>query len=75
MSRMKLLIALAAMLVIGAALGFGITRWSTKVSPAAVENDRKVLYWHDPMWPDVKFDKPGKSCPSTPTRRRTHKSR
>jgi len=23
--------------------------------------ERKVLYWHDPMKPDVKFDKPGKS--------------
>ncbi|MGH8208950.1 MAG: efflux RND transporter periplasmic adaptor subunit, partial [Steroidobacteraceae bacterium] len=30
-------------------------------SSSAVEADRKVLYWHDPMKPDVKFDKPGKS--------------
>jgi membrane fusion protein, copper/silver efflux system len=29
---------------------------------AAPEKDsRKVLYWHDPMKPEVKFDKPGKS--------------
>jgi membrane fusion protein, copper/silver efflux system len=31
---------------------------SATVSPA---DKRKVLYWHDPMRPEVKFDKPGKS--------------
>ena len=30
-------------------------------SSSAVEADRRVLYWHDPMKPEVKFDKPGKS--------------
>ena len=25
------------------------------------EAGRKVLYWHDPMYPQQKFDKPGKS--------------
>ncbi|WP_145555055.1 efflux RND transporter periplasmic adaptor subunit [Yersinia canariae] len=31
-------------------------------SPAAtVENNRKVLYWYDPMSPSQRFDKPGKS--------------
>ncbi|HRE13589.1 MAG TPA: heavy metal-binding domain-containing protein, partial [Usitatibacteraceae bacterium] len=24
-------------------------------------NGRKVLYWHDPMYPTQKFDKPGRS--------------
>jgi Cu(I)/Ag(I) efflux system membrane fusion protein len=28
---------------------------------AAPTGDRKVLYWHDPMVPGQKFDKPGKS--------------
>ncbi|WP_211454302.1 efflux RND transporter periplasmic adaptor subunit [Collimonas antrihumi] len=27
----------------------------------AGDSDKKVLYWHDPMVPDQKFDKPGKS--------------
>lgn len=27
----------------------------------AASNDKKVLYWHDPMVPSQKFDKPGKS--------------
>jgi Cu(I)/Ag(I) efflux system membrane fusion protein len=31
---------------------------ATKVDPA---NGRRVLYWHDPMSPGSRFDKPGKS--------------
>jgi Cu(I)/Ag(I) efflux system membrane fusion protein len=27
----------------------------------SASGERKVLYWHDPMTPSVKFDKPGKS--------------
>lgn len=27
----------------------------------ATQSERKVLYWHDPMVPGAKFDKPGKS--------------
>jgi len=62
MNRTKLLIAFVATLVVGAALGFGITRWTAKSSePVATEGGRKILYWHDPMKPDVRFDKPGKS--------------
>ncbi|MCY1271449.1 Cation efflux system protein CusB [compost metagenome] len=30
-------------------------------SAAAAANERKVLYWYDPMYPQQKFDKPGKS--------------
>jgi len=30
-------------------------------SPAVPQAERKVLYWHDPMHPQQKFDKPGKS--------------
>ena len=30
-------------------------------SAANASKDRKVLYWHDPMVPGQKFDKPGKS--------------
>lgn len=28
---------------------------------AAGEGERKVLYWHDPMYPKTQFDQPGKS--------------
>src|SRR3569623_876245 len=34
---------------------------SADASPKAGEPDKKVLYWHDPMVPGQKFDKPGKS--------------
>ena len=30
-------------------------------TPAPAEAGRKVLYWHDPMVPGPRFDKPGKS--------------
>ncbi len=30
-------------------------------TPASAEASRKVLYWHDPMVPAQRFDKPGKS--------------
>ena len=30
-------------------------------SAAAPAGERKILYWHDPMFPQQKFDKPGKS--------------
>jgi Cu(I)/Ag(I) efflux system membrane fusion protein len=30
-------------------------------APAAQEEERKVLYWYDPMYPATHFDKPGKS--------------
>ena len=39
---------------------------SMEAKPAAAATapqnaDRKPLYWHDPMYPQQKFDKPGKS--------------
>ena len=33
--------------------------WRLPAAPAS--GDRKVLYWHDPMVPGPRFDKPGKS--------------
>ena len=40
------------------------TEGSASTSPAQAtgnKTDRKVLYWHDPMVPGPRFDKPGKS--------------
>ncbi len=34
---------------------------ATAVAPAAVQGERRVLYWYDPMAPAQHFDKPGKS--------------
>ncbi|HEU4693455.1 MAG TPA: efflux RND transporter periplasmic adaptor subunit [Vicinamibacterales bacterium] len=63
-------VALIATLLGGAALGYwlaerrapgagGASHETGAAKPAPAE--RQVLYWYDPMRPDVKFDKPGKS--------------
>jgi Cu(I)/Ag(I) efflux system membrane fusion protein len=58
-----------ALAIVGyGAYEFGMRRgMSTMASPSAAQpaqatgSERKVLYWHDPMVPGVRFDKPGKS--------------
>ena len=34
---------------------------SAPAAPATPAKERKILYWHDPMVPGARFDKPGKS--------------
>lgn len=56
--------ALAAALAIGGVsfyLGRSTSGHSAGPAVAASSNERKVLYWHDPMVPGQRFDKPGKS--------------
>jgi membrane fusion protein, copper/silver efflux system len=55
--NVKLLGAAVAMLILGAAAGYWIAQQQTETKPGT----RKVLYWHDPMVPNARFDKPGKS--------------
>lgn len=45
-----------ALIVVGAA-----TTDAGSAGPAIARAERKPLYWHDPMVPNAKFDKPGKS--------------
>ncbi len=62
MNRPGIALSLAVMLAVGAALGFGVTRWlGSDGAHVTEQGGRKILYWHDPMRPDVRFDKPGKS--------------
>ena len=68
MNKRIVLAAVAAAVVIGAAgygvYSLGMTRGMSMGgdSPAAdAQQGRRVLYWHDPMVPGQKFDKPGKS--------------
>jgi membrane fusion protein, copper/silver efflux system len=63
-TRTVLIVSIA--LVMLAAGGYalwalGMTQGMKMAAPAAVASERKVLYWHDPMVPGQKFDKPGKS--------------
>lgn len=61
-----------AVLIVGAAFGYWLAHSRMKPdAPSAAtagtaaaipaKGERKVLYWHDPMVPGAKFDKPGKS--------------
>ena len=48
------------------ALGIGVGAWwghtpNAAIAPVSKVDEPKVLYWHDPMMPTQKFDKPGKS--------------
>jgi Cu(I)/Ag(I) efflux system membrane fusion protein len=61
--KRKLIIG-AALALLFAATGYGAYRLGMKQgmshAPAALDG-RRVLYWHDPMVPGQRFDKPGKS--------------
>ncbi len=67
---MKAPAVIAVVVVLTAAAGVGGYRYamhrmaqtpSASSHAAAPSGDRKVLYWYDPMVPQQKFDKPGKS--------------
>ncbi|MFZ3321459.1 MAG: efflux RND transporter periplasmic adaptor subunit [Usitatibacter sp.] len=60
------LVALVVAALVLAAAGYGL--WSLgrsqgmkMAAPAAPAQKKQVLYWHDPMVPGPRFDKPGKS--------------
>jgi Cu(I)/Ag(I) efflux system membrane fusion protein len=59
------IVALIVTAVLAGATGFFIASRRSSANPAyptaVPQTQRRVLYWHDPMRPDVKFDKPGKS--------------
>ena len=70
MKRTALVMSLGLAGALLAAGGFFIGRSSSQPArtlsvavapPAASTGERKVLYWHDPMVPGPRFDRPGKS--------------
>jgi Cu(I)/Ag(I) efflux system membrane fusion protein len=65
MNRRIVIVVIGAFAVL-AATGFGAYRLGIRTgahdaAPAAGHASRRVLYWHDPMVPGQRFDKPGKS--------------
>ncbi|MFC4312546.1 efflux RND transporter periplasmic adaptor subunit [Steroidobacter flavus] len=56
----KLIAAVFVALLVGVGIGFAISRHPAN-QPSVEKTERKVLYWHDPMSPGARFDKPGKS--------------
>jgi len=65
MSRGQWMGALAAiaLIALGGLGGFWWAHHSMQGGPgaSAPQPGKKILYWHDPMYPQQKFDKPGKS--------------
>ncbi|HEU4691990.1 MAG TPA: efflux RND transporter periplasmic adaptor subunit [Vicinamibacterales bacterium] len=61
-SRAQWLIATVALIAIAGAGGYWLASRNHDAGGQSVAgSERKVLYWHDPMVPGVRFDKPGKS--------------
>ena len=65
MSARAWIVVLLLTAVLAGASGFFLASHRSsaelKGHAASEHSGRKVLYWHDPMRPDVKFDKPGRS--------------
>lgn len=65
--QLKLIVAAVTVLIVGLAGGywFALQRMQSAgpgTRPTAgAQGERQVLYWHDPMVPNARFDKPGKS--------------
>ncbi|HEX4971229.1 MAG TPA: efflux RND transporter periplasmic adaptor subunit [Steroidobacteraceae bacterium] len=57
--HLKLMAAAVAILIIGIAGGYWFAEHRTQ--SVAQDAGRRILYWHDPMVPSARFDKPGKS--------------
>ena len=58
---MKRLVFVVVVAAIAAAGGYWFAMQRMDHPPAQAQSERKVLYWYDPMYPQQKFDKPGKS--------------
>ena len=61
MNRAKLSVLVIVVLAVGTALGFWLGHRDEPRNDAVATNGKSILYWHDPMVPNVRFDKPGKS--------------
>ncbi|HAU5068492.1 TPA: efflux RND transporter periplasmic adaptor subunit [Citrobacter amalonaticus] len=48
-------------IAVGGYTYFAATHLSANTPPATEKEARKVLFWYDPMYPNTRFDKPGKS--------------
>ncbi|WP_338586368.1 efflux RND transporter periplasmic adaptor subunit [Pseudomonas sp. MAG733B] len=62
MSIFKRVLTVVCLLAVGGFGGYWVARAPASVDQSVKASDeRKVLYWYDPMVPQQKFDKPGKS--------------
>ncbi|KHN52684.1 efflux RND transporter periplasmic adaptor subunit [Pectobacterium fontis] len=61
MKKARLLSLMTLAILSAGGVGYLVGQQQTPHSPSTVEPKRAVLYWYDPMVPDKRFDKPGKS--------------
>lgn len=65
--QLKVIAAAVAILIVGVAGGYWFAQQrmqsaAHETSPTTgAQGERRILYWHDPMVPNARFDKPGKS--------------
>ncbi|MBW5893089.1 efflux RND transporter periplasmic adaptor subunit [Pectobacterium polaris] len=61
-TKKSLMLSLMTLAILSAGgVGYLMGKQQTPLSPSAAEPERTVLYWYDPMVPDKRFNKPGKS--------------
>ncbi|WP_409306294.1 efflux RND transporter periplasmic adaptor subunit [Pectobacterium sp. B1J-3] len=60
--KLKYAVVTVSSLVIGGLISVSAYQYFNSADKTAIQpSERKVLFWYDPMKPDTKFDKPGKS--------------
>lgn len=57
----RIFYVVAALVLLGGTFWFWTSQTATTTAPDTAKAERKVLYWYDPMVPNQRFDKPGKS--------------
>ncbi|MFJ5348520.1 efflux RND transporter periplasmic adaptor subunit [Pectobacterium parvum] len=61
-TKKSLMFSLMTLAILSAGgVGYLVGKQQTPHSPFTAEPEHAVLYWYDPMVPDKRFDKPGKS--------------
>jgi Cu(I)/Ag(I) efflux system membrane fusion protein len=61
MNPVKLIISFLAVLLVGTGLGYWLAHRDPTSTETTQGGGRRILYWHDPMVPAQRFNKPGKS--------------
>jgi len=60
----KSIILVAAIIAVATGIGYLVGQYrsgAAAIKTASETDERKILYWYDPMSPNQRFDKPGKS--------------